>query len=216
MRNYVITIARGFGSGGKDIATMLSQDLGIPVYEKQILQMASEVSGIAEGLFYDVDEKLKGSYLTNMLKKVPFSTVAEPSEKDFISDVNLFNIQAEIIRNLANTESCVIIGKCADYLLRNYENVISVYVEAPRADCVKSIMSKLRVDEDEANQMIHRTDKYRAEYYKYYTGGGNWTNPINYDMTLNSARIGRKKCVELIKDYIKIKLDTKEEQGVQS
>lgn len=216
MKNYVITVARGFGSGGKDIAAMLSKDLGIPVYDRQILQMASEMSGIAEGLFYDVDEKLRGSYLTNLLKKVPFSAVAEPSQKDFTSDVNLFNLQADIIRNLAKTESCIIIGKCADYLLRGCGNVVSVYVEAPRADCVKSIMGKLKVGEDEANQMIHRTDKYRAEYYRYYTGGGYWTNPINYDMTLNSARIGRKKCAELIRDYLKIKFDTKEEQGAPS
>ena len=114
MRNYVITIARGFGSGGKDIATRLGKELGIPCYERQILTMASEQSGIDESLFVEVDEKLRGSYLTKMLTKFPYSQVVEAHEKEFISDINLFNIQAQIIKELAKTESCIIIGKCAD------------------------------------------------------------------------------------------------------
>ncbi|WP_167956348.1 cytidylate kinase-like family protein [Anaerosporobacter faecicola] len=206
MKNYVITIARGFGSGGKEIATKLAEELQIPCYERQILTMASQMSGIDESEFVTVDEKLRGSYLTNLLKAVPFSTVVEPTEKDFVSDTNLFNIQAEIIRNLAKTESCIIVGKCADHVLRKYGNVISVYIEAPRYACVTSIMNKMNVTEERANQLIKKTDKYRSNYYKYYTGGKDWTNPINYDLVLNSERIGRDKCVQLIKEYIPIKL----------
>lgn len=202
MENYVITIARGFGSGGKEIGTKLAAELGIPCYEKQILDMASEQSGINKQLFMEVDEKLRGSYIANLLKKVPYSTVIQPNERGFISDVNLFNIQSEIIRELANTQSCIIIGKCADYVLRDRKNVISIYIEAPRKQCVESIMEKMQVPAERANELIRKTDKYRADYYRYYTGGGVWTNPINYDMTLNSARIGRDRCVEVIKDYL--------------
>lgn len=208
MKNYVITIARGFGSGGKKIGEKLAEELGIPCYERQILSMASEQSGIAEDLFVEVDEKLRGNYITSMLKKVPYTSVVEPTEKDFVSDVNLFNIQAELIRQLAKTESFVMIGKCADYVLRDYKNVISIYIEAPREACVKSIQEKLFISEERAHQLIKKTDKYRADYYKYYTQGGTWTNPINYDMTLNSARIGRDKCVALIKDYLELKFNT--------
>lgn len=205
MKKYVITIARGFGSGGKEIGMNLAAELGIPCYEKQILDMASDYSGINKRLFMEVDEKLRGSYITNLIKKVPGCNVIQPNEKGFISDVNLYNIQAEIIRELAKTESCIIIGKCADYVLRDKENVISIYIEAPRKQCVASIMNKMQVSEEEANELIRKTDKYRADYYKYYTGGGSWTNPINYDMTLNSARIGRDRCVEVIKEYLCIK-----------
>jgi cytidylate kinase len=205
MNNYVITIARGFGSGGKEIATKLAKQLQIPCYERQILTMASQMSGIDESEFVSVDERLHGSYLINLLKSVPFSTVVEPTEKDFVSDINLFNIQAEIIRKLAKTESCIIIGKCADYVLESYSNVISVYIEAPRSACVASIINKMNVTEERAHQLIRRTDKYRSNYYKYYTGGKDWTNPINYDLVLNSYRIGREKCVELIKEYVDIK-----------
>lgn len=205
MKNYVITIARGFGSGGKEIATKLAGQLQIPCYERQILTMASEMSGIDESEFVSVDERLHGSYLTNRLKSVPNSTIVEPTEKDFVSDINLYNIQAEIIRNLAKTESCIIVGKCADYVLRQYSNIISVYIEAPRHACVASIRNKMNVSEERAHQLIKRTDRYRSNYYKYYTGGKDWTNPINYHLVLNSDRIGREDCVKLIKEYINIK-----------
>lgn len=207
MEHYVITIARGFGSGGKEIGSKLAERLGIPCYESQILKMASDSSGINEALFNEADEKLHGHSTTILgyLKKVPFTSIAEPNTKAFTSDVNLFNIQSQIIRHLARTQSCVIIGKCADYVLRTYPNVISVYIEAPREACVESIMNKLGVTEKEAHKLIEKTDKYRADYYKYYTEGGYWTNPINYDMILNSARIGRERCVDLIEEYKKMK-----------
>ena len=209
MKNYVITIARGFGSGGKAIGTKLASPLGIPWYEKQILDMASEYSGINKQLFAEVDERLRGSYIINWLKKAPIDVIVQPTEKGVTSDLNLFTRQSEIIRELAKTQSCIIIGKCADYILKDRDNVVSVYIEAPRADCVKSIMNKLQVPEEKAHELIKKTDKYRAEYYKYYTGGCSWTNPINYDLTLNSARIGREKCVEVIKDYLNIKFRNK-------
>lgn len=203
--NYVITIARGFGSGGKDIGMRLSDKLGIPCYDRQILTMASDRSGIDESIFVETDEKLRGKYIANFLRRVPVTGVLEPSERDFVSDVNVFNIQAELIRSLAKTESCIIIGKCADDILRNYPNVISLYIEAPRAACVKSIMDKMKVPEKRAHQLISSTDKYRAKYYSYYTGGKDWTNPTNYDLVLNSDRIGRDKCVQMIIEFIKVK-----------
>lgn len=207
MNNYVITIARGFGSGGREIATKLGEDLGIPCYDRQLLTMASEQTGIDEGVFIEVDEKLRGNHISNFLRKIPYSIVLEPQEKDFVSDINVFNIQAELIRNLAKTETCIIVGKCADHILKEYKNVISVYIEAPRAACVKSVMGKMYVSEDRAHQIIQSTDKYRAKYYNYYTGGKTWTNPINYDLTLNTDRIPRNKCVKVIKDLIQTKFD---------
>ncbi|MCR5081932.1 MAG: cytidylate kinase-like family protein [Parasporobacterium sp.] len=205
MMSYVITIARGFGSGGKDIGMRLSKELGIPCYDRQILTMASDQSGIDESIFVETDEKLRGKYIANFLRRVPVTGVLEPWDKNFVSDVNVFNVQADIIRSLAATESCIIIGKCADDILREYKNVISVYVEAPRQACVKSICEKMHVSPERAAKLIVSTDKYRANYYSYYTGGKQWTNPINYDLVLNSYRVGREKCVEIIKDYIKIK-----------
>ncbi|MCR5108383.1 MAG: cytidylate kinase-like family protein [Lachnospiraceae bacterium] len=208
-KNYIITIARGFGSGGKEIAQKLSEKLGIPWYERQILKMASEQSGIAEALFHESDEKIKGKKLAKLIGQIPNPYVVQATSNKFTSEVNLFNIQAEIIRTLAKTESCIIVGKCANMILKDYDNVLSVYIEAPRAACVQSVMNKMGVTEKEAHRLISRTDKYRADYYKFYTGGHYWTDPVAYDVTLNSDRMGRDKCVDVICDLIDIKLFNK-------
>ena len=130
----------------------------------------------------------------------------------FVSDDTLFEYQRQIIENLADTESCVIVGKCADYILRGRENVISVYVEAPRDFCLKRTMEHMHVSKEVAEATIKQTDQYRADYYKYYTHGNYWTNPINYDITLNSEKIGIENCVKLLKEYLKIRnlIDTEE------
>lgn len=207
MDNFVITIARGFGSGGKQIGLALSKQLGIPCYESQILSMASNYSGINKDLFFQVDEKLRGYHLIKrLMKSANKDDIVEPTDKSFISDVNLYNIQAKIIKELAKQQSCIIIGKCANHLLRDYDNTVSVYIEAPRAFCVKNVIERLGVTEEEAHRMIYQTDRYRADYYKYYTGGETWTNPVLYDMALNSDRMGMDKCTELIIQYLKIKL----------
>lgn len=207
MDNFVITIARGFGSGGKQIGLALSKQLGIPCYESQILSMASNYSGINKDLFFQVDEKLRGYHLIKrLMKSANKDDIVEPTDKSFISDVNLYNIQAKIIKELAKQQSCIIVGKCANHLLRDYDNTVSVYIEAPRAFCVKNVIERLGVTEEEAHRMIYQTDRYRADYYKYYTGGETWTNPVLYDMTLNSDRMGMDKCTELIIQYLKIKL----------
>ena len=207
MENYVITIARGFGSGGKQVGLELSKLLGIPCYESQILSMASNYSGVSKDLFFQVDEKLRGYHLIKRLMRANNKDdIVEPTEKSFFSDVNLYNIQSKMIRELAKIQSCIIIGKCANHLLRDYDNTVSVYIEAPRAFCVKRIVERLGVTEDEAHKMIYQTDKYRADYYKYYTVGENWTNPVLYDMTLNTERMGIERAAQLITEYLKIKL----------
>lgn len=204
--NYVITIARGFGSGGKYIGKELSKRLGIPCYDSKILKIASNASGINENLFHQVDEKLrKHKFIKKLTQTSKRDYVVGPTERQFTSDDNLYHIQKEIIENLADTQSCIIIGKCANHILRERDNVVSVYIEAPRKDCVESIKNLLGVTDEEAHSMIQKTDKYRADYYEYYTRGENWTNPVLYDMTLNSARVGRDQCVDLIIDYLNIK-----------
>lgn len=204
--NYVITIARGFGSGGKYIGKELSKRLGIPCYDSKILKIASNASGINENLFHQVDERLrKNKFIKKLTQASKRDYVVGPTERQFTSDDNLYNIQREIIEKLADTQSCIIIGKCANHILRERDNVVSVYIEAPRKDCVESIKNLLGVTDEEAHSMIQKTDKYRADYYEYYTRGENWTNPVLYDMTLNSARVGRDQCVDLIIDYLNIK-----------
>lgn len=206
--HYVITIERGFGSGGKTIGINLSEELGIPCYEDQLLRMASDYSGISEQMFAQVDEKLRGSYITKKLAGFPnINRIAQPTDKKFVSDDNLFSIQAEIIRQLANTESCIIIGKCGNVALKGYANVVSVFVDADMDYCITNVKDRLCVNDTEAEHLILKTDKYRSDYYKYYSGGMEWKDPKGYDLILNSGKIGMDKCAEVIKAFAKIKFD---------
>jgi len=205
MSNYCITIARGFGSGGRTIAKRVADRLGINFYGHGILTLASQDSGYSEDKV--LDEKLNGAYLTNILAKLPISMTPMPVMSKFVSDPKLFDIQSKVIHNLVDNENCIIVGKCADHVLRDRENVYSFYIEAPREFCLPRIMKKLNVSEAEAHSLISKTDKYRADYYKYYTGGKDWTDVLNYDMTINTGRTGEDMAVEIIVDYVKKQLE---------
>ena len=206
MKRFVVTFARGFGSGGKEIASLLAHDLGIHCYENRILTLASQLSGLDENIFNAVNEKIRtNGGFSGFLKGLPRSKSYIAKNEKFVSDDKLFEYQCEIIRNLADQESCVIVGKCADYVLRERDNVVSVYIEAPRAFCLQRTIEHMGVTEDVANATITQTDKYRADYYAYYTHGNYWTNPVNYDMTLNSERVGIESCVKLIEQYLIIR-----------
>ncbi|MCR5716496.1 MAG: cytidylate kinase-like family protein [Lachnospiraceae bacterium] len=196
--NYVITIARGFGSGGRSIGEAVGKLLGINCYEKEILMMASEESCIHETLFAEVDEKLRGGYIRNKLRSIPKNTLVTPMSKEFTSDNNLFNIQRKILNDLAKEESYVVVGKCADSVLEIGTPMLKVFVNAPQKKRIRTICNRLEVSETEAEKMILQTDKYRADYYKYYTGGKNWRDPLNYDLFLNSGVFSVDKCAEII------------------
>lgn len=208
MDNFVVTVARGFGTGGKVIASTLAHDLGIHCYENRILTLASQMSGLDEALFEEVNEKLsapKGGGFASLMKGLPRSRHYITRNEKFVSDDKLFEFQKKIIENLADTESCVIVGKCSDWILRGRSNVVSIYIEAPRAYCVQRTIENMGVTPETAAATIEHTDKYRADYYRYYTHGNYWTNPVNYDMTLNSERVGPDGCVQMIKDLLAYK-----------
>lgn len=205
-KKFVITIARGFGSGGKEIGHAVAKELGINCYEHSILTLASQMSGLDRSHFAKADEKVLKPSLIHSIKET-FSAEPEPR---FISNDELFSYEAQIMRGLASSESCVIVGKAADYVLRDMDNVFSFYIEAPRAFCLQNVMRKMEVTEEEANELISKTDKTRAEFYKYITKGNYWTNPVNYDMTLNSAKVGKENCVEVIVNYVRMMMKKQE------
>lgn len=214
MDNFVVTFARGFGTGGKEIASKLAADLGIHCYENRILTLASQMSGLDKKIFEEVNEKMRVSGFSNFLKGLPRAKSYITRNEKFKSDDKLFEYQSQIIENLADTESCVIVGKCADYVLRGRQNVVSIYIEAPRSFCIQRTMEHMGVTEEVANATITQTDKFRADYYKYYTHGNYWTNPVNYDLTLNSEKVGIDECVKMIEQYLIIKkLITPEQIG---
>ncbi|SDA27382.1 Cytidylate kinase [Ruminococcus sp. YE71] len=197
----IITIARGMGSGGRTIGRMLSEQLGMKYYDKDLIKLASEDSGINEAFFGRVDEKLKTSFIKR--GGVYKGGVIDPSSKEFTSDKNLFNFQAKIIKELADKEPAVIVGRCADFILRDRDDVIRLFIHCDEDTAVKNVIDAYGVEEKEAHRIVEHTDKDRSEYYKHYTGRS-WTDARNYNICLDTSRLDYDTCVEIIKGYIAI------------
>lgn len=202
MEKFVITIARGYGSGGRTIGKKLSEKLGVEFYDRDLIKLASEESGINEALFGETDEKKKSPFGSKVYK----GEIITPDKKSFTGEENLFNYQAMVIKKLAEEKSCIIVGRCADYVLKDCKNVVKVFVFADEENCVKNVAEvKGILDRKEALKKITATDKERAAYYKAHTGR-EWIDARNYDLCLNSGDLGFDKCVDIISDYIDIKL----------
>lgn len=206
MSKMVITIARQYGSGGKTIGKMLADDLGISCYNREILRMASDDSGINERFFNQADEKLKSTSLFGIAKNVYKGELIPPDSDDFVSTDNLFNYQAKIIKELAEKESCVIVGRCADFVLKDNPNVIRVFVHGSREFCLKEALARSSMSEKEMERFIAKTDKARGDFYRYHTGR-EWNDARNYDLCLDSSKLGFEKCKEAIKAYAKVRFE---------
>ncbi len=200
----VITIARQYGSGGRTIGKMLAEKLGVHFYDKELMKLASDESGINEALFVNADEKIKSTSLFRIAHNAYNGELIPPESDDFISTQNLFNYQAKIIKGLAEEESCVIVGRCADFILKDYDNVLSVFIHAPHEYCMEQAAKKHSMPSKELEKFIIKTDKHRADYYKYYTGR-EWSDARNYDLCLNSSKLGYDRCVEEIISYINVR-----------
>lgn len=202
MDKFVITIARGYGSGGRTIGMKLSKRLGVEFYDRDLIRLASDESGINEALFGESDEKTKGVFP----KKVYKGEIITPDKKSFTGEENLFNYQAMVIKKLAGEKSCIIVGRCADYVLKDCKNIVRVFVYADLENCVKNVAEvKGILDRKEALKKISTIDKERAAYYKSHTGR-DWNDARNYDLCLNSGDLGFDKCVDIIANYLTIKL----------
>ena len=200
MDNRVITIARSYGSGGRRMGRLLAKELGYEYYDREILRIASDESGINEELFSQVDENRRIP-LFRIAREVYTGEVIPPDSDDFISNENLFRYQAKIIRELAATRNCVIVGRCANFILRGRENVINVFVSAPVVDCVRRVMENDGLTLEEAEKKIKKIDKRRADYFKYFTGR-QWHDAALYDLCLNTGHMSDQRCVDVVRAYM--------------
>lgn len=208
MSKLIITIARSYGSGGRTMGKLLAKELGIKYYDREILRLASDESGINEELFGKADEKLKNTSLFKIAKKAYHGELIPPESDEFSSNDNLFNYQAKVIKELAEEESCVIIGRCADYILRDNKNVIRLYCYASMDDCIEREKQQSSLTEKEIIRKINRIDKYRADYYKYYTKK-DWNDARNYDFCINTSSMNYEQLIKAVKSYIQIYTDKK-------
>ncbi len=205
--HFIITISRGYGSGGRTIGIMLSKMLGVEYYDRDLIRIASIESGINETLFAQSDEKVKASMRLRSAGGPNYFSgdMISAESPNFLSDKNLFNFQAQVIKDLANRESCIIIGRAADYILQDHPHAIHVNIQAEFDDMVRSAMEVTGLPEKEAQKTVRRINKERADYYYYYTGR-RWDDELNYDLSLNTSRMSRELCAKTIVAYMNLKL----------
>lgn len=199
----VITISREFGSGGREIGKKLSERLGIPFYDKEILEEASKQSGICEDLFHKHDETYTNSLLYSL---VMGAYPVSPDGKiypDMPLNHKIFLAQFETIKKLGQQGPCVIIGRCADYVLEECCPTINIFIYGDMADKKKRILERYDIEKNKAEDFIRKTDKRRAAYYNYYSDK-KWGVASHYDLCINSSSIGIDKTVDIIEEYIKI------------
>lgn len=202
--NTIITIGREFGSGGHEIGTILSEKLEIPLYDKEMLDRASKESGICEELLKAHDEKPTNSFLYSLVMDTYSLGYTSGSYSDMPINHKIFLAQFDAIKKMADEGPCILIGRCADYALEEYPNVLSVFIHADIAKRVKRISRIYDVTEAKAKEMIMKTDKKRGSYYNYYTNK-KWSSIQSYDVCIDSGVYGIDGCVNAITELVKIK-----------
>ena len=201
MEKVIITIGRQFGSGGSEIGKKLADNLNIKYYDKELIQLAAKESGICPELFEKADEKTSGGLLQAFAMGFSMNgALYQPN--DYFTDATLFQVQSDVIRKIAAERSCVIVGRCADYILKDDPHCTSVFIPSSEEDRIKRIIGKNPVTEKEALEQMRKTDKTRASYYNYYTDK-TWGAAMSYHLCLNSSVIGTDHCVRLIEEFIK-------------
>ena len=193
---------RQLGSGGHDIARMLARDFNAKYYDKEILNLAAKESGFSEKIFEQNDEK-KGFIRGLFSMTTPH--VSGAYESGF-SQENLFKFQSDAIRKAAQEGSCVFVGRCADYVLRDFENVVNVFITASMYDRVQQILDKQNVSPSEAKRIILQAEGKRASYYNYYTGK-KWGHAESYDLCVNTSILGKEETEKMIAEFIRKKFN---------
>ena len=198
MANKIYTIGREFGSGGREVGEKLAAKLGIKLYDKELLQQAAKDSGFCEEIFENHDEKPTNSFLYSLVMDT--YSVSGYSAAPFLDmplNHKVFLAQFETIKKIAEKESCVIVGRCADYALSDNPDCINIFIHADLDVRIKNVSKNLNITENKARDIINKTDKQRASYYNYYTSK-KWGDSKSYNLSLDAGKLGTDNCVEMI------------------
>lgn len=202
-KKIIITIGRQFGSGGRIVGKKLAEQLGIGYFDKELINLASKESGICGEFFEKADEKTSGGLLKALAMGFSMNNAIFQSN-DYLSNESLFQIQSEVIRKVANEQSCILVGRCADYILRDHPDCISTFISASMDDRIKRAMEYNNLPEKEAEEYLHKADKSRASYYNYYTDKI-WGAAESYDLCINSSLYGIDKTTDFIRSFVENK-----------
>lgn len=202
--NLVITIGRQCGSGGKKIGQMLAEKMGVKCYDKELLTRAAKESGLCEELFETHDEKPTSSFLYSLVMDTYSLGYTTSAYMDMPINHKIFLAQFDTIKKLADEESCVIVGRCADYALAEYPNTVSVFITGDDKNKLESLKEMYKVDDSKAKDIMVKTDKKRANYYNYYSSK-KWGDSRSYDLCINSTSLGMEGSVDMILEFAKKK-----------
>lgn len=201
MKNLVVTIGRQYGSGGREIGFKLAEKLGIKCYDKEILAVAAKESGLCEEILEMHDEKPTNSFLYNLVMDVNSMGYSSPGFVDMPINHKVFLAQFNSIKKLAENESCIIVGRCADYALEDYSNLVSVFIHGETESRIHRICERYDLKPSKAKDIITKTDKKRASYYNYYTNK-RWGEAKSYGLCIDSSILGIDGTVDLLYHYI--------------
>ena len=189
--HFIINLGRQLGSGGREIGQKLAKEFGIEYYDKELIQLAAEESGLCEEIFERADERAQQSFMGSLIgNRFPFIGEGNMALNNFLTHDSLFKIQSDVIRKLATEHSCIFVGRCADYILRDFPNCVNVFISASKEARIK---------------LIEDADKKRAIYYNYYSYK-KWGAASTYHLCIDSSILGIDKTVEFIKEFVKAKL----------
>ena len=201
MDKFIITIGRQFGSGGRAVGEKLANKLGVSFYDKELISLAAKESGISPEVFDNVDEKAANSLLYSLSMGLYNFGSGFSAMGDLPVNDKLYLLQHKIIKEIAEKENCVFVGRCADYVLRDNPNCVNIFIYADMGFRKQEAVKKHGIDENRAEHIITKTDKSRSNYYSFYSGQ-KWGMAENYDLCINSAKLNEDSIVDLIIEYI--------------
>lgn len=202
--NLIITIGRECGSGGRHIGKKLAEELGIKCYDKELIDAAVKNSGLCKELFETHDEKPTSSFLYSLVMDTYSLGYVNSAYMDMPLNHKVFLAQFDTIKQLASEESCIMIGRCADYALAEFPNVVSVFITADEDVKIKTLMERHKMTEAQAKSFMIKTDKKRASYYNYYSSK-RWGDSRSYDLCINSSKVGMDGAIRIIKEFAEAK-----------
>ena len=197
-QHKIITISRQYGSGGRIVGELLAKRLGIPFYDNELISLAAEKTGLSKECFVNAEETSTGNLLLSL-------TTLTPSIDTFGLPMNekIFLVQSQVIKEVAEKGSCVIVGRSADYILSEMNNCVNVFLQADLKDRVERVVAEYGLPEKNAEATVIKTDKRRANYYNYFTGL-KWGKAENYDLILNTSRMKLDSIVDVIEKYVSL------------
>lgn len=206
-KKFVVNIGRQLGSGGREIGEKLAHRLGIDFYDKELINLASEESGLCREFFEKADEKASQGLMGGLFgMRFPFVGDGTIPSMNCLSNDALFKVQSDVIRKLAAEKSCLFVGRCADYILREHPYCANVFISASRADRIERLCKLHGISESAAEDMMDKADKKRSEYYNYYSYK-TWGAAATYHLCIDSSALGIEGTIDFVERFVRLKLD---------